>query len=323
MGRRRVLEEGSEGPRTFASMNRTYPNIAAVFATMDRSRVAIDCVKSLAAQSRPPQRVIVADNVSSDGTPDHLEELKDLPFDLTVLRMDENLGNAGGVRDAMDLAFAEGADAVWILDDDSWPRPDALGKILELPWDPKIVRHPLQIDPQTGKFTWPMMTRKPGGDWHLIWDETQLGAGPTSPNRTSWTGSLLPREVYETVGPVNGDLFIRGEDEEYPWRIRQAGFRMEAVHAAVMDHPGPRDVACISLLGKSFFFEKHLADWKFFYKMRNMVWLKRKQSGVLKALGIALAYGLSAVWHDGFTRIPLACRAALAGLRGKLGRMAS
>lgn len=302
-------------------MNPGFPKVVAVFATMNRFQVAVDCVKSLAAQTRPPQRVIVADNVSNDDTPERLSELKDLPFDLTVMRMKENLGNAGGVRDAMDLAFAEGADAVWILDDDSWPRPEALEEILSLPWDPGVVRHPLQIDPATGKFTWPMMTREDAGDWYLAWEEKDLGTGPTSPNRTSWTGSLLPREVYEAVGPVNGDLFIRGEDEEYPWRIREAGFHMEAVHAAVMDHPGPTNMVMMSCLGKRFFYEKNLPDWKYHYKLRNMVWLKRKQSGGPKALLMALTYALAALRYDGVSRLPLAWKASLAGWRGELGRI--
>lgn len=301
-------------------MNPDFPIITAVFATMNRCEVAIACVNSLAAQSRPPQRVVVADNVSSDGTADHLEAITGLPFELTVLRMKENLGNAGGVRDAMDLGFAEGADAVWILDDDSWPRPEALEKILALPWDPEIVRHPLQIDPDTGKLTWPMLTRQPRGPWHLVWETAQLGHGPTSLNRTSWTGSLISHEIYSTVGPVNGDLFIRGEDEEYPWRIRKAGFRTEAVHAALLDHPGSRDVVWFSILGRSFFFEKNLADWKFFYKVRNMVWLKRKQSNPLKAILVAIAYALFALRFDGISRIPLVWRASVAGWFGNLGR---
>lgn len=302
-------------------MNPISPKIVAVFATMNRYQVAVDCVKSLAVQSHPPHGVIIADNVSADGTAEQLESLRDLPFPLRVIRMPENLGNAGGVRDAMDLAFAEGADAVWILDDDSWPRPDALAKILELPWDPSIVRHPLQIDPATGKFTWPMMTHTAARGWHLIWQESELGPGPTSPNRTSWTGSIIPREIYEKVGPVNGELFIRGEDEEYPWRIREAGFRMEAVHAAIMDHPGSQDVACISLFGKSLFFEKNLVDWKLYYKIRNMVWLKRKQSGAFKALSMASTYALATIWFDGPSRLPLVWRSAADGWREKLGPM--
>lgn len=301
-------------------MNPDFPQIAAVFATMDRSHVAVSCVKALAAQTRPLNRVFVADNVSGDGTAEDLEELADLPFALTVLRMPENEGNAGGIRAAMDLAFAEGADAVWILDDDSWPRPDALEKILELPWDPGIVRHPLQIDPATGAFSWPMLTRRNGGAWYLANTLQELGDGPTSPNHTSWTGSLLPKQVYEAVGPVNGRLFIRGEDEEYPWRIREAGFSFEAVHASVMDHPGPKNMVTMSFFGKRFFFEKQLPDWKFFYKNRNMVWLKRQQSGGAKALVTALAYALAALRFDGPSRLPLAWKASLAGWRGRLGR---
>lgn len=304
-------------------MNPKAPNITAVFATMDRGHVAVACVKALAAQTIPPRRVIAADNRSGDGTADTLEALADLPFKLTVIRMPENGGNAGGVRAAMDLAFAEGAEAVWILDDDSWPRPDALEKILEIPWDPEVVRHPLQIDPETGKFTWPMLTRQPDGPWHLIWETRQLGPGPTSPNRTSWTGSLISRKIYDTVGQVNGDLFIRGEDEEYPWRIREAGFLTEAVHSSIMDHPGSRDVVWFSFLGKSFFFEKKLSDWKFYYKLRNMVWLKRRQSGPSKAILIAVTYTLFALWFDGPSRMPLAWRATADGWRGILGRMGS
>ncbi len=302
-------------------MNLDFPDIAVVFATMNRSHVAVACVKSLAAQTRPPQRAIVADNVSNDGTADDLDALPDLPFPLTVLRMPENEGNAGGVRAAMDLAFSEGADAVWILDDDSWPRPDALEKILDLPWDASLVRHPLQIDPTTGKFSWPMLTRRDDGPWYLANSLEELGPGPTSPNHTSWTGSLLPREVYGKVGPVNGELFIRGEDEEYPWRIRQAGFQMEAVHAAVMDHPGPQNMVEISFLGKRLFFEKYLPDWKFHYKVRNMVWLKRQQSGAVKAVLTALSYAVVSLYFDGPSRLPLTWKASVEGWKGKLGRI--
>ena len=132
------------------------PSIAAVFATMNRSATALACVHALAAQTRPPELVVVADNVSTDETVAELERLQGLPFRLIVHQMDENRGNAGGVQEAMDLAFAEGVDAVWILDDDSWPRPEALEALIKEPWDARVVRHSLQIDPKTGKFTWPL-----------------------------------------------------------------------------------------------------------------------------------------------------------------------
>lgn len=295
--------------------------IATVFATMNRADTARSCVMALAGQTRPPDLVVVADNCSSDGTPDVLGSLENLPFELVIHAMKENRGNAGGVEEAMDLAFAMGADAVWILDDDSWPREPALEALLEGEWDPEVLRHPLQIDPRTGRFTWPLQVDDGHGGWKLIDSEEQLPEGPVVHSRITWTGALITREIREAVGPVNGELFIRGEDEEYPWRIEQAGFTQQAMRNSVMDHPGPQNVVHWKLLGKNFFFERGLADWKLYYKVRNMVWLKRRQSGNRRAVLMALAYSVAAVVIDGPERVPLLRRAIHDGWHGKLGRM--
>lgn len=295
--------------------------VAAVFATMNRAKTAEACVLALARQTRPPEWVMVADNVSGDDTVDVLEKLEGLPFKLLVHRMPENLGNAGGVRSVMEMAFCEGADAVWILDDDSWPREKAMEALLEGPWNPRVVRHALQFDPKSGRFTWPLQIDDLNGGWRLVWSENEFPKGRSVRSRIIWTGALLPKEVRDGVGPVNGELFIRGEDEEYPWRIEQAGFTQEAIRGAVMDHPGPDNVVQWKFLGKNLFFERGLAEWKFYYKVRNMVWLKRRQSGDLKAVSMAFAYTLAATLLDGPSRIPLLWRAIRDGWRGRLGKM--
>ncbi|MEO5712237.1 MAG: glycosyltransferase [Luteolibacter sp.] len=295
--------------------------IAAVFATMNRARTAEACVTALARQTRPPDWVMVADNVSDDDTVAVLENLADLPFKLVVHRMPENQGNAGGVRAVMELAFAEGADAVWILDDDSWPREKAMEALLEGTWDPHVVRHALQVDPKTGRFTWPILIDDGTGGWRLVWDDKEFPEGPRVKSRITWTGALLPRDVRDVVGPVNGDLFIRGEDEEYPWRIEKAGFSQEAIRGAVMDHPGPENLVQWRFLGKNFFFERGLADWKLYYKVRNMVWLKRRQSGPFRAVSMALAYTVACTLLDGASRVPLLCKAIGHGWTGRLGKL--
>lgn len=295
--------------------------IATVFATMNRADTARSCVLALAGQTRPPDLVVVADNCSGDGTPEVLKSLENLPFELVIHAMTENRGNAGGVEEAMELAFAQDADAVWILDDDSWPRPPALEALLEGEWDPEVIRHPLQIDPRTKRFTWPLQVEDRHGGWRLADSEEDLPDGPVIPTRITWTGALVPREIREAVGPVNGELFIRGEDEEYPWRIEQAGFTQQAMRASVMDHPGPQNVVHWKFLGKNFFFERGLADWKLYYKVRNMVWLKRRQSGNRRAVFMALAYAVAAVIIDGPERVPLLRRAIHDGWHGRLGRM--
>ena len=295
--------------------------IAVVFATMNRAATAVACVRALAMQTRPPDWVVVADNDSQDDTAGELDDLTDLPFRLVVHRMECNRGNAGGVEEAMEVAFAKGADAVWILDDDSWPQPGALAALLERPWDGQVVRHPLQIDPRTGRFTWPLQVADGVGGWQLIGGLEDLPAGDWVWSRNNWTGALVPREVWAEVGPVNGELFIRGEDEEYPWRIEQGGFRQQAVRGALLVHPGPTKLMQWRLFGKRMFFEPGLADWKLYYKVRNMVWLKRQQAGGFRAISMAAAYGVVAILVDGPSRVPLLWWAIGDGWMGRLGKM--
>jgi GT2 family glycosyltransferase len=287
---------------------------------MDRAATAVGCVRALAAQTRPPDWVVVADNVSADDTVAALERLEELPFRLIVHRMEANQGNAGGVAAAMELAFGLGAAAVWILDDDSWPRAGALAALLEGEWNPRVVRHSLQVDPRSGRFTWPLQVSDDGDAWRLAWAAAELPEGARIRSRIMWTGALVSKEVRDAVGPVNGELFIRGEDEEYPWRIETAGFTFEAVRDAVLEHPGPAALVHWRLGGKHLFFEPHLADWKLYYKVRNMVWLKRRQAGRAAALKMAVAYAVAAVVCDGPRRLPLLRRAISDGWRGRLGK---
>lgn len=291
--------------------------IAAVFASFNRCEVAVECVKRLRAQTRLPDLVVVGDNASTDGS---VEAMRGLGWSaLEVIGTGGNLGNAGAVRLAMDHAFDQGADAVWILDDDSWPRAGALEALLGNEWDFRVVRHALQVDPESRRFTWPMWVHY-GKNWRLATEESELPDGRFIVSRASWTGALISKEVRVKAGPVNGELFIRGEDEEYPWRIGQAGFRFEAVREAVLDHPGPKSLVHWRFLGKHLFLERGLVDWKLYYKVRNMIWLKRRQSGPARAIAMAVSYALVTLWVDGLSRLPLIWTAVLDGWCGRLGR---
>jgi len=294
-------------------------HVTAIFATMNRSATAVACVRALAAQTHPPDRVIVADNVSTDTTVADLENLSDVPFPLEVIRMPENAGNAGGVAAAMERAFQQDTDAVWILDDDSWPRPEALAALLEKPWDRKSVRHAHQIDPKTGRFTWPLQVAD-GDRWRLVWDWDEMPGDSFVRTRILWTGTIITREIRKAAGPVMAELFIRGEDEEYPLRVERHGFPYFACRGAIMDHPGPENLVEWKFLGKRLFYERGLANWKLYYKVRNMVWLKKKYDGRLKAAMMAAAYAMAALSLDGPRRLPLLAEAIRDGWSARLGK---
>lgn len=291
--------------------------IAAVFASYNRKEVALDCLSRLQKQTRPLDAVVIGDNASEDGS---AEAMRGLAWDtLEVLETGGNHGNAGAVKQAMDRAFDLGMDGVWILDDDSWPRLDALECLLAGDWDPSVVRHPLQIDPMSRDLSWPLQLVTDHGN-SLCRKLVDLPKGKKHSSRGVWTGALISREVREAVGPVNEALFIRGEDEEYPWRIEQQGFGQEAVFDSVLDHPGPRDLVEWRCLGKRLFLERGLSDWKLYYKVRNMVWLRRQQAGWFGAVPMAVAYGWAIMRTEGVSRIFTWWEACVDGWSGRLGR---
>jgi GT2 family glycosyltransferase len=292
--------------------------IAAVFASYNRREVALEAAEKLRAQTRPLDWVVVGDNASEDGT---AEALRALDWEaLEVLDTGDNLGNAGAIRLAMDRAFDLGADAVWVLDDDSWPRPETLEVMMRDGWNSECVLHSLQIDPANGRFTWPLQLIEAGGGVRLVNSLEGLPPGRRVRSRGAWTGALIPWRIRQRVGPVMGELFIRGEDEEYPWRIEQAGFRSEAVTGAFLDHPGPENMREWKCCGKRLFLEKGLAPWKLYYRVRNMVWLKKRQSGSRGAAAMALAYGVALATTEGRATLGTWWTAARDGWRGRLGR---
>jgi GT2 family glycosyltransferase len=195
-----------------------------------------------------------------------------------------------------------------------------LEALLKGPWNPKVVRHSLQIDPKTGKFTWPLQISDPDQGWRMIDSADALPNSDFTKSRIMWTGALVSREVRQKVGPVNGDLFIRGEDEDYPLRIEQAGFTQEATRDSILDHPGPVDIVHWKFFGKHLFFEPNLPNWKLYYKVRNMVWLKKRQSGTFNAIAMAMAYLVAATKIDGIHRVPLILEAATDGWKSRLGK---
>ncbi|WP_278259055.1 glycosyltransferase [Nocardioides convexus] len=70
------------------------------------------------------ERVLVVDNASTDGTGEWLAGLDD-PL-VRHRTLPANTGGAGGFHDGLGWAVEEGADLVWLMDDDGLPDPDCL-----------------------------------------------------------------------------------------------------------------------------------------------------------------------------------------------------
>lgn len=103
-------------------------NVTAIVVTYNRLPLLKQCLAALRAQTVQGFTVLLVDNASTDGTADYIKTLA-MPG-LVCRNPGENLGGAGGFAYGIRAAVELGCEAVWIMDDDTLPEPDALAALL-------------------------------------------------------------------------------------------------------------------------------------------------------------------------------------------------
>ena len=115
-------------------MNSKEPQIriTAVTVTYNRTVTLRKCIDALLAQIRPVDSIVIVDNHSREEEQAVVREIAAKDSRISVIWLSDNLGGAGGFEAGM-RAVREDPDHydyIWIMDDDAYPRPDCLDKLL-------------------------------------------------------------------------------------------------------------------------------------------------------------------------------------------------
>ena len=102
-------------------------HVAAVVVTYNRLPLLQQCLQALDAQTAALAAIWVIDNASTDGTEAAVRGMN-LP-NLIYRHTGRNLGGAGGFAYGVREAALAGYDALWLMDDDTIPEPEALEKL--------------------------------------------------------------------------------------------------------------------------------------------------------------------------------------------------
>lgn len=248
--------------------------------------------------------VLVVDN---DSGPDTAKELARWP-DVNVLRLQRNLGGAGGFAAGLRWSAAHGYDWTWMMDDDALPQPTALAALI-----PSMERH-------DGTLVALASTVAPQVQGALV---ANVAPQEITTDRAMFVGFAVPKRVVEELGVPREDFFIYTDDSDYCWRIQRAGGKIlrvpgsQIVHADWSTSPGN---LVITVAGRSFLVYPRVVGWKKYYLARNRIVAARSHSRLRTARAIVQSYallGMTAVFAPAHVR--LVARGLWDGLRGRTG----
>jgi GT2 family glycosyltransferase len=230
------------------------------------------CLASLLQQDYPSLHIVVVDNGSAD---DSVERIHANFPTVTVLETHRNLGFASGCNAGMRYAYEQGADLLWMLNNDTVAPADTcstlVAKAAAEPQAGLIGSVLYYMQEPTRVQAWG------GGDLDLTLGRSRHFYTPSTfgpHGYLTFASVLVRREVIAKIGVLYEGFFMYWDDADLALRATAAGFALTVAENTAVLHKE----------GGSVEYRSPLIDR--FYTTAGMRFLKRHSSAPLRSMAI-------------------------------------
>lgn len=221
-------------------MSRGEGRVAVIVVNWNSGPMLKQCLDALERQQRPPERVVLVDNASTD---DSLARAQVYDRkDVELLKFEQNLGFAAANNRAVD--HVDDCEWVILLNPDAFPEPDWLARMMT------AARHHRDF----AFFGCRLLQAEThdrldgtGDMYHvsgLAWRRQHGAAATQAPARNEEifspcaAAALYSRDAFLSAGGFDERYFCYFEDVDLGFRLRLAGYRCLFVHDATVSHVG-------------------------------------------------------------------------------------
>lgn len=252
------------------------PLVRIIVLNYNGAQLTLDCVDSALKIDYPNFRVIVVDNASTDDSVVRFREAFTGPR-VDLLVNDKNEGYAGGNNRGIERALSQGADYIFVLNNDTIADPGCLAPLVQA----------METDPRIGLCAGPIFAGLQGmaparGEYMSLFTarsrtgEENPANGPVDVHYVSGAALLLRSEALRRIGTFNESYFLLYEDNDICFRARKGGFRVCYVPSSGLTHLGHASLV------------KRPSSLFYFHLVRNRAWFVRRYGRLPHRLAFVL-----------------------------------
>jgi GT2 family glycosyltransferase len=262
------------------------PRVFLIILNWNGWRDTVECLASCQQLTWPNFKILVVDNGSSD---DSEAQLRERFPDLDILQTGSNLGFAGGNNVGIRYALEQGAEYIWLLNNDTTVDPNALSALVD------ALAQNAGAGMAVSKITYftdPERLWFAGGEWapsqhlalHRGLDERDAGQYDIAGETDFATGcSLLFRaSLVAAAGYLAEEYFLYWEDVDWSVRAKKRGWKILYVPGSRVRHKVSASV------------ENNSAIQTYYYFRGGLLFYRRHSPGSMLSFAVQhMAYALN------------------------------